>query len=197
MSGLREKMSKSGYAQVEADDGIKKIPGGLGTSPNWFHKWTFWWVNPAIEAGYRTTVEDEQLWDLAPEFTLEDSTAKLLAAWDEASAGIPPDSIEHGAAQAAKGEGPPVWEMPFGQALWKVHGPQYKKWLIIKILNDFNQTLPAILLNKILLFLQDPEQSTSDGVYLVLAAFVMMMKKTMAGLDEGILVIISAHPRLY
>ena len=176
---------KSGYARVDATDdedssGPKKIGGGEGTSTNWFARWSFWWVNPAITAGYRGEVLEEQLWDLAEQDTLEDCTSRLLAAWDKATVGLSPADIERDAEKAAKGEGAPVWEMPFGKAMWTVHGPQYKKWLGIKILNDFNQTLPAILLNKILLFLQDETAQPMDGFVLVLTAFVMMMLKTFA-----------------
>ena len=50
----------------------------------------------------------------------------------------------------------------------------------IKILNDFNQTIPAILLNKILFFLQDEEAGLEEGMMLVITAFVMMSIKTVA-----------------
>ena len=51
-------------------------------------------------------------------------------------------------AKVAKGEGPSIFKMPLSNAFWKVHKGKYFKWLIVKILNDFNQTIPAILLNK-------------------------------------------------
>jgi hypothetical protein len=47
-------------------------------------------------------------------------------------------------------------------------------------LNDFNQTIPAILLNKILFFLQDEEAGMDEGITLVVTAFVMMCIKTVA-----------------
>ena len=68
--------------------------------------------------------------------------------------------------------------MPLGKALWSVHSPLFLKWLVIKLANDFNQTLPAILLNQILTFLADDDAAMSEGVLLVLAAFLLMMIKT-------------------
>lgn len=84
------------------------------------------------------------------------------------------------ASKTAKGEGPGITKMPLSRAFWTVHKKQYFKWLGIKIANDFNQTVPAILLNKILYFLNDQDAGMEEGVLLVVTAFVCMMIKTMA-----------------
>jgi len=43
--------------------------------------------------------------------------------------------------------------MPLARAFFRVHWDTYRNWLLVKLLNDFNQTLPAILLNLIMEYL--------------------------------------------
>ena len=173
----------SGYAPLDVDDGDdpdKKpmLPGGEATATTWFSKCFFTWASPAIDWGYKQRLEEEQLWGLAGCDTLETCTDELLASWKEETKGMHIDDMA--SAEVARGEGPSLLKMPLSQALWRVHKAKYFKWLVIKILNDFNQTIPAILLNKILFFLQDEEAGLEEGMMLVITAFVMMSIKTVA-----------------
>jgi hypothetical protein len=173
----------SGYAPLDADedgdDGKKPmLPGGEKTATTWWSKCFFLWATPAIDWGYNQRLEEEQLWDLADCDMVETCTDELLSAWKEQTKGMRVEDMASD--EVARGEGPSLLKMPLTQALWQVYKGKYFKWLVIKILNDFNQTIPAILLNKILFFLQDEEAGMDEGVALVITAFVMMCIKTVA-----------------
>jgi len=68
--------------------------------------------------------------------------------------------------------------MPLARAFFRVHWDTYRNWLLVKLLNDFNQTLPAILLNLIMEYLNSEEGSFFDGAKLVIGCFLLMMLKT-------------------
>lgn len=171
----------SGYAPLDAtedgDEGKKPmLPGGEKTATTWFSKCFFLWATPAVDWAYRQRLEDEQLWDLAGCDTVETCTDEMLSAWKEQTKGMRVEDMASD--EVARGEGPSLLKMPLTRVLWQVHKKKYLKWLVIKILNDFNQTIPAILLNKILFFLQDEDAGLDEGCALVITAFVMMSIKT-------------------
>ena len=173
---------KDGYAAIQADDdelaGVQRVPGGERTISGWFSKLTFWWANGAVTTGYKERISEEQMWELADQDTIEVCTDELHRAWvAETEAHEGEKRTQTDAAKTARGEGPPIWKMPLGKAFWRVHGPKYKGWLFVKLANDFNQALPAILLNKILSFLQDESAAQVEGYSLVLVAFGLMMLK--------------------
>jgi hypothetical protein len=182
----------AGYAALDSTDvdGVdagglenKRIPGGEHTISGWLSRITFWWANPAITYGYKEIVEDDQMWELAEQDTLEDCTGRLHAAFvveQGAATGSTAAGAGTDAAKTAEGEGPAMWNMPLGRAFWTVHCRKYFVWILVKIISDFVAIVPTILLNSILTFLDDDDAPDSKGYVLVGVSFLLMALSSIA-----------------
>ena len=130
-------------------------------------------------------IEAEQLWELADCDQMDTIEREMKAAWDEQVAKTDKQDLIVDAAVAASGQGASMWNMPLAKAFWRVHKGKYIYCCTIKFANDFNQTLPPIILNLILQFLTDPTSLTEGegddswyAYFLVLVMFTMMCLKT-------------------
>ena len=143
-------MPGNGYARLEQEPedadaelklkGLQRVPGGEKSISSFWQRFSFWWANDAVEWGAQQWLEEEQLWELSDQDTLESCTEKLMKAWAEETKGMRIEDLK--AEKTAKGEGPSIVKMPLARAFFRVHWATYRNWLLVKLLNDFNQTLP-------------------------------------------------------
>lgn len=149
---LSEYQSFSGYVE----------PCYLGTASegtSWISKLLFLWVNPLVKKGlYRCIKTPDDVFDLPEDLTSDALYAKLHAAMIKQQSTLTDDDERTGHDRTQS----PVRVSLF-KALHSAFGREFYAVGILKFANDITMFVAPLFLNKLILFIEDPDQPVING----------------------------------